>query len=251
MANVESRVKKIPINPIKQKKETNDVTQLLSSDEQSNISDFLNSAYKTVVEGVPGQKSIEELANDYLSKYDKETAINKLINYQTTKSAVSGFVTGFGGFITFPITIPANIASVLVFQMRMIAVIAKIRGYDLKSDQVQTFVYATLAGSSIADIAKKSGILIGNKILLGVIKKIPGKVLTKINRAVGFRLITKFGTKGIVNLGKSVPVAGALVGCVFDTVTTRSIGKFAKITFSDEGIHLGDGHILNKEELKG
>lgn len=221
-----------------------------TKDERTNMMKFLDSSYKKVVNGVPGQKSIEELANDYLSKYDKETAITKLINYQTTKAAVSGFVTGFGGVITLPITIPANVASVLVFQMRMIAVIAKIRGYDLKSDQVQTFVYATLTGSSFADIVKKSGILVGNKLLFGVIKKIPGKVLTKINQKVGFRLITKFGTKGIINLGKSVPVAGALVGGTFDTITTRSIGKLAKKTFSDEGIDLGEGYILPKEEQK-
>ena len=225
--------------------------ELKTDDEQTKMVKFLDDSYNVVVNGVPGQKSIEQLAEDYLSKYDKETAIRKLINYQTTKAAVSGFVTGFGGFITFPITIPANIASVLVFQMRMIAVIAKIRGYDLKSDQVQTFVYATLVGSSVADVAKKSGIVVGNKLLLGAVKKIPGKFLTKINRAVGFRLITKFGTKGVFNLAKGIPIGGALVGAVFDTVTTRSLGKLSKKTFSDDGINLGDGHILDKEELKG
>ncbi|WHP42989.1 hypothetical protein [Lysinibacillus capsici] len=35
-----------------------------------------------------------------------------------------------------PITIPTNLASVMYMQMRMIAAIAQIRGYDLKDDQV-------------------------------------------------------------------------------------------------------------------
>ena len=93
-------------------------------------------AYATGINGLPGEKSVYDLAEDYLAKYDSEKAIEKLIQAQTTKSAVSGFVTGFGGLLTLPVTVPANISSVLVFQMRMIATIAHIRGYDLKDDQV-------------------------------------------------------------------------------------------------------------------
>ena len=63
---------------------------------------------------------------------------------------------------------------------------------------------------------------------------ISGKMLTKINQAVGFRLITKFGSKGIVNLGKGIPLFGALVGAVFDGVSTNIVGNFAIKTFIEE-----------------
>jgi len=215
---------------------------------QNKMMQTLDYAYDKTMVGLPGQKDINQLVDDYLSKYDKETAINKLINFQTSKAATSGFVTGFGGVITMPVTIPANVTTVIMFQMRMIAAIASIRGYDLKSDQVQTFVYATLAGTSVADIMKKSGIVMGNKMLMGVVQKVPGKALTKINQAVGFRMVTKFGTKGTINLWKVVPVAGAIVGGSFDTITTRSIAKLAKKTFSDVGIDLGDGTIIDKKD---
>lgn len=86
--------------------------------------------------------------------------------------------------------------------------------------------------------------------LLGVLKKVPGRTLTRINQAVGFRLVTKFGTKGVVNLWKAVSVAGAFVVGSIDTVTTRVIAKIAKKTLSDEGIDIGDGTILNQKELK-
>ena len=148
-----------------------------------------------------------------------------------------------------PAALPLNVTTVILFQMRMIAAIAKIRGYDLRSDQVQTFVYATLAGTSVADIMKKTGIVFGNKLAIGLIKKIPGKALTKINQAVGFRLATKFGSKGLINLGKMVPVVGAGVGGVFDTATTRTIAGLANKTFTEAGINLGDGTILKKKDL--
>ncbi|EHI74584.1 EcsC protein family [Streptococcus criceti] len=81
--------------------------------------------------------------DDYLAKSKRaDEAIDKIIKFQTTKAAVSGFVTDFGGVLTLPVTIPANISSVILFQMRVVAAIASIRGHDLHSDQVQNFVYA-------------------------------------------------------------------------------------------------------------
>lgn len=213
---------------------------------QEKIMQTLDWSYETTLNGLPGQKNVNELVNDYLSKYDKETAIKKLVNYQTTKATVSGFVTGFGGFMTMPVTLPANITTVILFQMRMIAAIATIRSYDLNSDQTQTFVYATLAGTSVADIMKKSGIVFGNKLTVSVIKKIPGTALTKINQAVGFRFVTKFGSKGIINLGKMVPFVGAGFGGAFDMISTKTIARVAQNTFTEVGINLGDGTIIEK-----
>ncbi|MDR1605872.1 MAG: EcsC family protein [Streptococcaceae bacterium] len=226
-------------NIIKAKDSTSELTQ-------SKMMQTLDWAYDKTLSGLPGQKDLDELVKDYLSKNDVETAINKLIALQTTKAATSGFITGFGGFITMPVALPANITSVILFQMRMIAAIAKMRGYDLRSDQVQTFVYATLAGTTVADIMKRTGIIVGNKLLIGVVKKIPGKLLTKINQAVGFRLVTKFGTKGAINLTKVIPVAGAVVGGTIDTITTKTIASLAKKTFTDDGIAVGDGTIIKK-----
>lgn len=213
--------------------------------DEKSMMQVLDWAYEKTVNGIPGQKTIEELAADYLKHDDVETAISKLITYQTSKAGISGFITGFGGVLVMPLTIPANITSVILVQMRMIATIAYMRGYDLKSDQVQTFVYASLTGTSVADIAKKAGIVIANKMATGAIKKIPGKVLTKINQAVGFRLVTKFGTKGAVNLGKMIPVAGALIGGIIDTASTQIIAKNALKTFTSNGINVGDGTIID------
>lgn len=103
-----------------------------------------------------------------------------------------------------------------------------------------------LAGSSVADIIKKSGITISNKLAVSAVRKISGTVLTKINQAVGFRLATKFGTKGVVNLGKLVLVAGAGVGAIFDDTATKAIARMAKKTFTDDGIDLGNGDVISK-----
>ena len=61
--------------------------------------------------------------------------------------------------------------------MRMIAGIAYMAGYDLKSDQVQTLVYACLAGVSVNQIVKKVSVKVGKKVANKTIEKIPGKVM--------------------------------------------------------------------------
>ena len=166
------------------------------------------------------------MANDYLKKYKtKEEACKAMIRNQITKCATSGFITGFGGFITMPVTLPANITSVIYVQMRMIACTSYMAGFDLNSDQTQTLVYACLAGVAVNNMMKQAGIKFGVKFANGLIKKIPGKVLTKINQKVGFRFVTKFGTKGIVNLGKLIPGVGAVIGGGLDLVETKIIAK--------------------------
>ena len=126
-----------------------------------------------------------------------------------------------------PVAIPANIGSVIYVQMRMIACTAYMAGYDLESDEVQTLVYACLAGVAVSELVKKTTVKVGEKVATGMIKKIPGAVLTKINQKVGFRLVTKFGQKGAVNLGKMVPGVGAVIGGGLDFAGTKIIGDRA------------------------
>ena len=196
---------------------------------EENIMKLLDSCYEKCLNGVPNiSSSVEDMANDYLNKYPtKEQACKEMIKNQIIKCTTSGFITGFGGIITMPVTLPANVGSVMYVQMRMIACTAYMAGLELNSDQTQTFVYACLAGVSVNKIIKQASIKFGIKFANGLIKKIPGKVLTKINQKVGFRFITKFGTKGIVNIGKMIPVVGATIGGGLDLVETKVIADRA------------------------
>ena len=199
---------------------------------QEQIMDVMSKCYQAALDGLPGSKSCEELAQEYMDRYKASTiAAKELIKQQLLKCSASGFITGFGGLLTLPLTVPANVASVLYVQMRMIAALAAIGGYDVHSDEVQTLVYLCLVGSSLTDVVKSTGIKIANKVTTNMLKTLPGAVLTKINQKVGFRLLTKFGTKGAVNLVKVVPVAGALVGAGIDYGSTKLIADKAYNAF--------------------
>lgn len=200
--------------------------------EKINVDDILkllDSLYGKTLNGVVAvSPPISEFAENYLQKHSTvEKATKSMINHQIAKCTTSGFITGFGGVLTIPVTVPANVASVLYVQMRMIACTAYMAGYDLNCDQVQTFVYACLAGVSVNEFVKKFGIKLGTTIARQGVKKIPGKVLIQINQKVGFRLLTKFGEKGLINFGKMVPVVGAVVGGSLDLVETKIIANRA------------------------
>ncbi len=192
----------------------------------------LDWAYDKAVNGIPGCDSAEEMAMDYLrgtgSLRDKA---NRLIRWQNTKSGASGFLTGLGGLVTLPITLPANITSVLYVQIRMIAAIARMGGYDIRDDRVKSLVFTCLVASSATDVMKQTGLKIGEKLAMNAIKNISKETIKQINTKVGFKLVTKFGEKGVVNLGKTIPILGGIIGGAFDVVSTNTIGNVARDTF--------------------
>lgn len=192
----------------------------------------LDWAYKSAVEGVKGVDSAQTLAVEYLATEGSvRDQVNRLIRWQNTKAGTTGFITGLGGVITMPVSIPANIAVVLFVQVRMIAAIAHMGGHDISSDRVKTLVYACLAGDAAREILRDMGIVVGTKLTSSLISKISGKTLTAINQRVGFRLLTKFGEKGVINIGKAIPFVGGIIGGTVDAVSTNIVGNVARDTF--------------------
>ncbi len=209
---------------------------------QEDIMKMLDLCYDKSLHGIKNiSPPMEQFADDYVKKADdKKKAVKSMQKNQIAKCTTSGFITGFGGAITMPLGIPVNITSVIYVQMRMVACTAYYAGYDLKSDQVKTFVYACLAGVSVNGLVKQAGMKLGEKMAIKAIKKIPNKALARINRKVGVRLITKFGEKGILNLGKMVPVVGAAINGGLDLVETKILADRAYKMFFEGDFSAGD-----------
>ena len=184
---------------------------------------------------IPGLGSSSDMAKKYLDKYGNvNTAINHLVNWQITSSATAGFVTSFGGLPTMAVTLPANIAGVMGIQLRMIGAIAELGGYHENTEEKKTGMYLCLLGSQAGNVLSKTAGQFAVKFTTASLKKLPGEVLKKINKAVGFRLFTKFGKTGVVNLHKMIPVLGGVVGGSVDALSTYSIAKAAKALFLND-----------------
>jgi uncharacterized protein (DUF697 family) len=191
-------------------------------------------AYGRAIEGILDDSGAEEFAREYLRSHpDPDAAIDALIQWQMIKAGSVGFVTGIGGVFTLPVAIPANLAALLYIQLKMIAAIAHIRGHDLKTDGVKGLAIACLVGSSAIEVLKEVGISIGSKLTAQAVKNTPRALIITLNHVVGCRLMTKAGTKGIVNLSRVIPIVGGLVSGAFDAGATRAIADAAKNLFTD------------------
>jgi len=193
---------------------------------------LLDWAYNKALSGMGGVDSAIELGDSYLKQKGSLTKqVDSLIKWQVAKAGTSGFITGFGGLATMPFTLPANIVSVIYLQIRMIAAIAYMGGYDLKSDRVKSFIYICMVGNGAKELLKDIGIKAGEKIVTNIIKDISAKTIIYVNQKVGYKVLSKLGGKGLSNFGKAVPVAGGLIGAGFDAVSTKLVGNVAKRMF--------------------
>jgi hypothetical protein len=163
---------------------------------------------------------------------DVEKAIKRLIVESVEAASVNGFVTGLGGFIVMPVTVPANMAGALVINARLTAAIAYLRGYDPKDPHVRTVATLIAVGSNAQQIVKTFGIAAGAKVAIQAIKKLPIMVIREINKKAGFMLLAKYGSKrALVTLAKGVPLVGGVIGGAVDATMTSVVGRTARAMF--------------------
>lgn len=200
---------------------------------QDDIISVLDALYGKSVYGIPKlSKPITDVADEYLNMYeDIETAAKKMLSSQIKKCTVSGFVTGLAGAIVLPVAVGADLSVSWYVQLRMIAGLAYIGGHNIEDDEVQTVIYACLAGVSVNNVAKKAGVQFGQKYAEQMIKRIPSELITKINQKVGYRFITKFGQKGTINLVDMIPGVGGVVSGGFNFAETKLIADRAYKAF--------------------
>jgi uncharacterized protein (DUF697 family) len=176
----------------------------------------------------PGAKSA---AGRHLQRHggSVDDAIQSLIDSHIRLASAQGFVTNLGGVAALPVAIPANMAGVATVQIRMIAAIAHLRGYDLADNRVRTALVMCLMGGE--EIAKH--------IALGKLPTSPMAVATApvfdpaLDRVVSEKVVTdlagRLGGKNMALLfTKHIPLVGGGIGAMVDAVATHQIGQYAK-----------------------
>ena len=193
--------------------------------------------YTKAVGGAMGVGSAQQMGEYYLRRNGTlEAKVNALIRWQNTKAGTAGFVTGLGGIMLMPLTMPLNLSSVMYLQVRMVAAIGHMGGHDLDEDEIKTLVYLCLCGNAAQDVVRDYGIRAAKKVSMTAIKTASPAVIKAINTAVGVRLLSKFGNTGMLGVTKSVPLLGSVIGAASDAFATNLVGNTARNLFID-GAH--------------
>jgi uncharacterized protein (DUF697 family) len=205
---------------------------------ESNVKRLVRKVLDHAIDGVPPLSGASALAKTYAgnrSYTSDDRRVEALIRWEASKNFTSGFVTGMGGLLTLPVTVPASLGASWVIQARLCGAIAEIYGHSLREDRVRTLVLLALVGDSAKEVLKDAGILFGKRLTLHVIEHLPAKALIELNKKIGFSLVTKAGEKGVINLAKVVPVLGGVVSGSFDAGLCMGVGKTARRIFRPGG----------------
>jgi uncharacterized protein (DUF697 family) len=208
-------------------------------EETNRLTKILDTIWQGVILGKSGwnpDKSCFDLADNYRAsdKTPEENAKN-FINWQTAKAGMTGFALGIPGGPWALAAIPADFVSVSYLQLRMVAVIGLLFGWDVRSDQMRIVAYSALlgvgAGEAVRDVGVKAATGWGKiwikKIPMSVIDKLnkflPGRFIIKGLRGAGAKTAAKYG----LNLAKIVPLLGGIVGGGVNVLVTQQIGSRA------------------------
>lgn len=162
-----------------------------------------------------------------------EDLVKKIISRRALKSGGIGAICGFGGVITMPITMPADMYYTFKIQALLVMSIAYIYGWNIRNQDAITEILLVMGGNAGLSALKDASIKIGQEFVKkGIDKYITREVMKKINRIISRKIITKAGEKSLTSFTKLVPVIGAPIGGAFDYFGTKAIGKAAWIFYT-------------------
>ena len=208
---------------------------------------FVNRIMDAGIDGVGPLSSASEVAAAALAKHrgNVDTAVKEVVSDHVRLAGAGGFVTGLGGIITMPVSLPANVLGFYTIATRMVAAVAELRGYDVSSQGARAAVLLTLVGADADDLLKKAGLgavtgMTGSGRLARLaVSKMPRAAGMMINKAVGFRLLTTVGGRALARFVRFVPVAGGIVGAGLDGLLMKRIADHARKEFvtRPEAVH--------------
>ncbi len=158
-----------------------------------------------------------------------DDAIDSVIDFHVRLASAQGFVTNLGGLATLPVALPANLTGVAVVQVRMVAAIAHLRGYDLNDNRVRTaLVMCLLGGEQVAKLILR-GALPTSPMAVATAPMFDASLDQRVAEEVVADLMGRIGGKNLaLTVTKRVPLVGGGIGAVMDGIATHQIGAYAK-----------------------
>jgi uncharacterized protein (DUF697 family) len=160
-----------------------------------------------------------------------DQCVHSFIDWQTAKAGAGGFVLGLPGIVTAAVSIPADLTMITYIQLRMVAVIALLRGWDIQANGLKTVAFLCLLGSGAAGFIEQLGLPAQTQSTPLLFARLPSHILEKINAIVASKLLVGAAKTGVIGMVKFVPVVGGLVNGALDGFSTRSIGRQADALF--------------------
>jgi hypothetical protein len=177
---------------------------------------------------VPGARTV---AAKHLQKHggSVDDAIDSVIAQHVRLASAQGFITNLGGVAALPVAIPANLAGISVVQVRMVAALAHLNGYDVGDLRVRTALVMCLLGGEEVTKRIGDGSLPTSPMAIATAPVFDAILDRQVADAVLADLMSRIGGKNLaLVVTRRVPLLGGGVGAVVDGLATRQIGAYAR-----------------------
>jgi hypothetical protein len=194
-------------------------------------SGFVHQTVQRAIHGVGPLPPAAAAAEKQLSEQDGvvKDAIGELIENHASLAAAQGFVTNLGGLMTMAATIPVNIAGSALVQVRMVAGIAHLRGYDLNDDRVRNAILLCTLGEQTDKQLVKDRKVPGTPMVLATAPAYDPELDKVVAGEVTGALISRIvGKRTASAVARRVPIAGGVWAAGTDAYATWQIGKYAE-----------------------
>ncbi|MDX2471145.1 MAG: EcsC family protein [SAR324 cluster bacterium] len=213
----------------------------LTPEQLEQIKKSLKLLSQTLDKGIDGfgpLQSAESLGEKFLANPAYETKMEKiqaLARWEIRKNFSTGFLTSLGGILTLPLAIPASLAASWILQIRMVAAMAHIAGFNITDPPVKTSIAICLLGNKAkdlldADLSQIEAMLRKQGNTAGFSKQ----SLQVINQALASALIRMATEKGFTRVGKAIPLLGGVAGGLLDYLSAKESANFAIELFDME-----------------
>lgn len=214
---------------------------------QGPTAELVHQALHHAIAGVGPLHGARQAAEQALASADGDVdgAIDRLLRVHLALAGSQGFLTNLGGLVTAAWSIPANISGLALVQVRLVAAIAHLRGYDLSDTRVRNAVLATLLGRRTVRELVGAGKLPGTPRQIAELPtgehtrapdeggRISRAARTPLDRTVGAQvattLLAEVGGKRVASfVGRRIPVLGGVIGASSDAWNTRALAAYAR-----------------------
>ena len=193
-------------------------------------SGFVHQTVLKAIHGVGPLPSAASMAEKQLEEQDGDVdrAVTEVIENNTGLAAGQGFLANLGGLVTVAATIPLNITGLALLQVRMIAGIAHLRGYDLEDPRVRNAILlCTLGEDTVKGLVKQQKVP-GRPMLIATAPahdpELDKLVAAEFTSALVGRVIGKRAAGTVI---RRVPLAGGVWGASADGYATWQVGRYA------------------------
>ncbi|NNF56954.1 MAG: EcsC family protein [Rhodothermaceae bacterium] len=189
---------------------------------------ILNQLYPKAIEGLPTLGTPGETAAPYRRRRGPlRDRAERMTQRHIALAGGTGFVTGLGGWLTMPITLPADLAGVALLQLHMAASCAVLAGHaDLTDEATRDTVVACLlkTNAHINTEEEEAVSRVGVKLAERGVRFLVKQTGTWIASTAGKRLIARRFARGI-------PLVGGVIGATSDAYNTRIVAGHTLDTF--------------------